>query len=83
MCVGGERDVRSVNKHSNVPTLIETDLCRAAYCVMVVLSLLSLPLELPSSSPGRLHGDETFLTGLGEWLGRCKFRLKRMFRRLV
>lgn len=48
------------------------DQSRAAYCVMVCLSLLNLPLELPDSSPGRVKGNETFLTGLAEWISRCE-----------
>jgi protein farnesyltransferase subunit beta len=45
---------------------------RGAYCAMVLLSLLNLPLSLPHDSPGRAAGFETFTDGLPEWLGRCQ-----------
>jgi protein farnesyltransferase subunit beta len=45
---------------------------RGAYCAMTVISLLNLPLELPPDSPARVKGDETFLTGLGEWISRIQ-----------
>jgi len=45
---------------------------RGAYCAMVIVSLLNLPLELPPDSPARVKGDETFLTGLAEWVSRCQ-----------
>jgi protein farnesyltransferase subunit beta len=45
---------------------------RGAYCSMTIISLLNLPLELPPDSPARIHGSETFLTGLAEWVGRCQ-----------
>jgi protein farnesyltransferase subunit beta len=41
---------------------------RGAYCAMTIISLLSLPLELPNDSPARVKGDETFLTGLPAWI---------------
>jgi protein farnesyltransferase subunit beta len=41
---------------------------RGAYCAMTIISLLNLPLELPVGSPARIKGDETFLTGLPEWV---------------
>lgn len=42
-----------------------------AYCSMVLISLLALPLELPSSAPSRIHGLRSFLDGLPEYLSRC------------
>lgn len=45
---------------------------RGAYCSMTIHALLNLPLELPPDSPARINGDETFLTGLGEWLRSCQ-----------
>ena len=45
---------------------------RGAYCSLVIISLLNLPLALPTSSPARIHGDETFLTKMGVWFGRCQ-----------
>jgi protein farnesyltransferase subunit beta len=45
---------------------------RGAYCAATILSLLNLPLELPPDSPARVKGDETFLTGLGEWISRTQ-----------
>ena len=38
---------------------------------MVLISLLALPLELPSSAPSRIHGLRSFLDGLPEYLSRC------------
>ncbi|OCL05269.1 terpenoid cyclases/Protein prenyltransferase [Glonium stellatum] len=44
---------------------------RGAFCAMVIIALLNLPLELPPGSPARIKGDETFLTNLPEWIARC------------
>lgn len=38
---------------------------------MVIITLLGLPLELPPDSPARKNDDDTFLTGLPEYLSRC------------
>ncbi|KAF2233997.1 terpenoid cyclases/Protein prenyltransferase [Viridothelium virens] len=45
---------------------------RGAYCAMTIISLLNLPLALPSGSPARVKGDETFLTGLMGWISHCQ-----------
>ncbi|MCJ1313373.1 CAAX farnesyltransferase (FTase) subunit beta [Agyrium rufum] len=45
---------------------------RGAYCAMVVIALLRLPLDLPQDSPARKAGLETLLDGLPEWLSRCQ-----------
>lgn len=45
---------------------------RGAYCSLVIISLLNLPLDLPRDSPAKVNGDETFLTNLGEWFGQCQ-----------
>lgn len=45
---------------------------RGAYCSMTMIALLNLPLELPEDSPARITGNETFLTGLPEWISRCQ-----------
>ncbi|EXJ94652.1 protein farnesyltransferase subunit beta [Capronia coronata CBS 617.96] len=45
---------------------------RGAYCALVVVSLLNLPLSLPADSPARSAGHETFMDGLGEYLSRCQ-----------
>ena len=45
---------------------------RGAYCGMTIISLLNLPLELPPNSPARVHGNETFLTNLPEWISSCQ-----------
>jgi len=39
---------------------------------MTLIALLNLPLELPPDSPARVTGNETFLTGLGDWISRCQ-----------
>lgn len=43
-----------------------------AYCAMVIISLLDLPLELPPEAEARRHGLETFVSGLPEYLSRCE-----------
>ncbi|KAF2812618.1 terpenoid cyclases/Protein prenyltransferase [Mytilinidion resinicola] len=45
---------------------------RGAFCAMVILTLLNLPLDLPPTSPAKIKGDETFLTKLPEWISRCQ-----------
>lgn len=51
-----------------------TNICiRGAYCAMVTISLLNLPLELPPEAEVRKHGLRTFLDGLPEYLSRCEF----------
>lgn len=47
---------------------------RGAYCAMVIISLLDLPLELPADAPARQYGLETFTSGLPEYLSRCEKR---------
>lgn len=47
-----------------------------AYCAMTIVSLLDLPISLPSSSPARSSGHETFQDGLIAWIGRCKSYLR-------
>lgn len=46
--------------------------CSGAYCGMTVIALLDLPLELPPDAEARKHGHDTFLSGLPEYLSRCK-----------
>ncbi|OJJ44076.1 hypothetical protein ASPZODRAFT_135526 [Penicilliopsis zonata CBS 506.65] len=45
---------------------------RGAYCAMVIISLLDLPLTLPPDAEARKHGVETFTSGLAEYLSRCQ-----------
>ncbi|KAI4686044.1 uncharacterized protein J4E88_003881 [Alternaria novae-zelandiae] len=45
---------------------------RGAYCALVVLSLLNLPLELPPDAPVRKQGFTTFTDGLGAWISKCQ-----------
>lgn len=45
---------------------------RGAFCAMVILSLLNLPLELPQDAPTRQHGFTSFTDGLGEWVSKCQ-----------
>ena len=40
---------------------------------MVAISLLNLPLDLPRNSPAWSREGDTLLTGLPEWISRCKF----------
>ncbi|KAI9814630.1 MAG: CAAX farnesyltransferase (FTase) subunit beta [Pycnora praestabilis] len=45
---------------------------RGAYCSMVIISLLNLPLDLPASSSARVNQHDTFVSGLPEYLSRCQ-----------
>ena len=45
---------------------------RGAYCAMVIIALLNLPLELPQDAEARKYGFNTFLDGLPEYLSRCE-----------
>ncbi|RAH85660.1 beta subunit of farnesyltransferase [Aspergillus japonicus CBS 114.51] len=45
---------------------------RGAYCAMVIISLLDLPLILPPEAEARQHGLETFDSGLSAYLSRCQ-----------
>lgn len=45
---------------------------RGAYCAMVAISLLNLPLDLPRNSPAWSREGDTLLTGLPEWIARCQ-----------
>lgn len=45
---------------------------RGAFCAVVVLSLLNLPLDLPPDAPARLGGRTTFTDGLADWVARCQ-----------
>jgi len=56
-------------------TLLELIKSSGAYCAMVIISLLNLPLELPEESPARISSGEasvTLLTNLPEWIARCR-----------
>lgn len=39
---------------------------------MTIISLLNLPMDIPSDSPAKINGDETFLTNLKPWIRRCQ-----------
>lgn len=45
---------------------------RGAYCAMVVMSLLNIPLELPPDAPARAQGLTSFADKLGEWVSACQ-----------
>jgi len=45
---------------------------RGAFCAVVILSLLNLPLDLPPESPVRAHGLTSFTDGLGDWISTCQ-----------
>ena len=49
-----------------------TDLDSGAYCSMVIISLLNIPLELPPNAPSRDQGLTSFLDGLPEYLSRSQ-----------
>lgn len=43
-----------------------------AYCAVVIITLLDLPIDLPNESSAWSREGDTLLTGLPEWVGRCK-----------
>ncbi|KAF2460653.1 terpenoid cyclases/protein prenyltransferase alpha-alpha toroid [Lineolata rhizophorae] len=45
---------------------------RGAYCALVMLSILDLPLELPPEAPARQSGMTSLLDGLLEWISKCQ-----------
>jgi protein farnesyltransferase subunit beta len=45
---------------------------RGAYCAAVIITLLDLPLELSRESPAWSREGMTLLTGLPEYVSRCK-----------
>jgi protein farnesyltransferase subunit beta len=45
---------------------------RGAYCALIILSLLSLPMDLPPDAPARAAGLSTFVDGLGSYISRCQ-----------
>ncbi|TAQ88026.1 hypothetical protein B7494_g3645 [Chlorociboria aeruginascens] len=45
---------------------------RGAYCAVVIITLLNLPLDLPRQSPAWSREGDTLLTGLPEWVARCQ-----------
>ncbi|KAI9660824.1 MAG: CAAX farnesyltransferase (FTase) subunit beta [Trizodia sp. TS-e1964] len=45
---------------------------RGAYCVMVMISLLNLPIDLPPASPARVEEGDTLLARLPEYLSSCQ-----------
>ena len=45
---------------------------RGAFCAVVILSLLNLPLDLPADAPARKNGLTSFTDGLGDWVSRCQ-----------
>ncbi|KAK2786977.1 CAAX farnesyltransferase (FTase) subunit beta [Onygenales sp. PD_12] len=84
--VGGENAFKLIDRRAMwqwLGTLKQADggfrLClggeedvRGAYCAMVMVALLELPLELPPDSPARQAGLDTFTSGLPEYLSRCQ-----------
>ncbi|CAG9943834.1 unnamed protein product [Clonostachys rosea f. rosea IK726] len=45
---------------------------RGAYCAAVIISLLNIPLDLPTDSAAYSAGHTDLLSGLGEWISRCQ-----------
>lgn len=45
---------------------------RGAFCALVVLSLLNLPLDLPPDAPSRKDGLVSFTDRLGKWVSTCQ-----------
>lgn len=66
-----------------VKVIQSSDMASGAYCALTIISILNLPLELPPDSPARVKGDETFLTGLYQWISRCQSRQSEMLDTLL
>lgn len=45
---------------------------RGAFCALVIMSLLALPMELPDDAPARAHGLTSFMDNLGDWISQCQ-----------
>lgn len=45
---------------------------RGAYCAMIAVSLLNLPLSLTHDCEAAKQKGATLITGLGAWIGRCQ-----------
>ncbi|KAI9646931.1 CAAX farnesyltransferase (FTase) subunit beta [Ciborinia camelliae] len=45
---------------------------RGAYCALILITLLNLPLDLPQDAPARSSNLTTFIDGLPEWISRCQ-----------
>lgn len=84
--VGGQEAYDSINRKNlwhylgqlkqsdggfNMTTGGEEDI-RGAYCALIVLSLLNIPMDLPPDAPARKDGLTSFLDHLGPWIGRCQ-----------
>lgn len=83
VCVGGEEDIRYVSllfslcqqlTRSNNPCLtVHMHEKRGAYCATVIITLLNIPLDLTPESPAREGGLSNLLSGLGDYVHRCKY----------
>ncbi|RAL60201.1 hypothetical protein DID88_000822 [Monilinia fructigena] len=45
---------------------------RGAYCALILITLLSLPIDLPRDASARSSNYTTFIDGLPEWISRCQ-----------
>ncbi|KAF4125543.1 protein farnesyltransferase subunit beta [Geosmithia morbida] len=45
---------------------------RGAYCASVIISLLNIPLDLPTDSPAYAAGHRDLFSGLAEWIGKAQ-----------
>ncbi|KAG4034023.1 hypothetical protein MFRU_003g00020 [Monilinia fructicola] len=45
---------------------------RGAYCALILITLLSLPIDLPQDASARSSNYTTFIDGLPEWISRCQ-----------
>lgn len=45
---------------------------RGAFCAAVMICLLGLPVDMPVEERRRVGGGVTLLSGLAEWVGKCK-----------
>ena len=45
---------------------------RGAYCSLVMIALLALPIDLPQDAPARTGGLSSLIDGLPEYLSRCQ-----------
>ena len=71
LCIDGEEDIRYVVPGHPSNYQLPDDRS-GAYCTMSLVALLNLPLELPPTAKANRNGQDTFLTGLSEYVSRCQ-----------
>lgn len=68
-----ERKMYGTNMGVREASPNKPNIYRGAYCSMVMMSLLSLPLELPPNALARKVGLTSFSDRLPQYLSRCRW----------